>query len=208
MNLKYYKTVPLITIILLMAWAIDFLLQQFLIPLLIEHGVEFLRAPGNAAIIASALLIYNQYLWKLPVFKLLVKIPDMSGRYTGKIKYEYDGVLCEKDCAVEVSQTASKIKIRSYFNNAGNEKTNSNSVIEEIHKTEDGFFNIYFFYQNAGSKINGDLDSHEGTNIIRFFPGTKKKKRKLAGHYFTNRQKQTRGEIEVYFSTNNLKGEF
>jgi len=208
MNFKYYKAAPLIAIILLLAGAIDFLLQQFIVTLLMENGIEFLRAPGNAAIIGSFFILYDQYLWKIPFFNLLVKIPNINGRYAGKIKYVFNAESCEKECIVEVKQTASKIKIQSYFSNEDSEKTGSKSAIEEIQKAEDGFFDVYFFYQNTGSKLDGILDSHEGANKLRYFPGTKNKKAKLAGHYFTNRLKQTRGEIKVSFVSNKLKGEF
>ena len=89
-----------------------------------------------------------------------------------------------------------------------NEKTDSKSLVEDIKEEEDGFFDIYLFYLNNGNKINSTLDCHEGANKLRFIPANKERKAKLVGHYFTNRQIQTRGEIETEFESKNLKGEF
>ncbi len=208
MNFKYYKTAPLITIILMLAGAIDYILQKLIVPFLTDNGIDFLRAPGNAAIIASIFILYDHFLWKVPIFNLLIKVPNMNGRYTGKIKYEFINKSFEKPCMVEIAQTASKIKIHSYFEKDNDEKTCSISIVEDIQKAEDGFFDIYLFYQNHGSKKDGKLDSHEGANKLRYFPSRKNKKSKLTGHYFTNRNIQTRGEIEVLYKCKKLKGEF
>ncbi|OSY89308.1 hypothetical protein WH52_01315 [Tenacibaculum holothuriorum] len=191
-----------------MAIGIDFLLEEWIVPFLKSKGIEFLRAPGNVTIIAMILAFYDSVLWKLPFFKLLVNIPNISGRYKGNIKFEFNGVKGQKECYIEVKQSASKIKIHSYFNNELNEKSDSKSLVEDVRLEEDGFFDIYMFYLNNGNKINSSLDCHEGANKLRYIPANKARKAKLTGHYFTNRQIQTRGEIEAEFETSNLKGEF
>lgn len=208
LNFKYYKTSWLILIIILLAIGIDFLLHEWVVPFLKSKGIEFLRAPGNVTIIAMILAFYDTILWKLPVFNLLVNIPNVSGRYKGKVMYEFQGKKGEKECFIEVKQSASKIKIHSYFNNELGEKTDSKSLVEDIRLEEDGFFDIYLFYLNNGNKINSTLDCHEGANKLRYIPAKKDRKAKLIGHYFTNRQIQTRGEIETEFDSKNLKGEF
>ncbi|MCF6167087.1 hypothetical protein [Lutibacter sp.] len=208
LNFKYYRTTPLIVIILLSSIGIDFCLENWIVPYLESKGIMHMRAPGNIAIIGGFLAFYDSYLWKLPIFRLLVNIPNVSGRYKGKIKYNFNEKYGEKECSIEVKQTASKIKVHSYFNNELNEKTDSKSLVEDVRLEEDGFFDIYMFYLNNGNKINSTLDCHEGANKLRYIPRNKENKAKLMGHYFTNRQIQTRGEIEVVFETKNLKGEF
>jgi hypothetical protein len=209
MNLRYYKITPLIVLILLLSAGIDYAISNLLIPLTENiFNLQNYRAPATTSLIGGVLFIYNGFLWRFPVFNLLLKVPDIAGRYKGKIKYEYNGKMGKKKCVIEVTQTASKIKIHSYFNNDNDEKTSSKSLVEDIKKDEDGFFEIYFFYLNSGSKIDGVLDCHEGANTLRFIPAKNDKSQKLVGHYFTNRQNQTRGEIEVYFESKDLIGEF
>lgn len=208
LNFKYYKTTWLILIIISLAIGIDFLLEEWIVPFLKSKEFEFLRAPGNVSLIAMILVFYDSFLWKLPVFNFLVNIPNISGRYKGKINWEFQGKKGENECYIEVKQSASKIKIHSYFKNDLNEKTDSKSLVEDIKLEEDGFFDIYLFYINNGNKINSILDCHEGANKLRYIPANKERKSKLTGHYFTNRLIQTRGEIETEFESKNLKGEF
>jgi hypothetical protein len=208
LNFKYYKTTWLIVAIISLAMAIDFVLYELVLPFLKSKGIEFLRAPGNVAIIAMLLALYDSTLWKLPIFKFFVNVPNMSGRYKGKISFEFQGEKGEKNCFVEVKQSASKIKVHTYFNNELDIKTNSKSLVEDIRQEEDGFFDIYLFYLNSGNKIDSVLDCHEGANKLRYIPARKNSKSKFVGHYFTNRQVQTRGEIEVEFESKDLKGEF
>lgn len=207
MSFKYYHTTPLIIIILLLASGIDLVFTELLIPLMSNYDISFLRAPGNASLIGMFLLLYDKLLWKLNIFNLIVRIPDISGRYRGKINYEFKGVPGEKDCVVEITQTSSRIKIHSYFNNSKSERTSSKSLVENIEE-EDGFYNIYLYYFNSGSKENNILDCHEGANMLKFIPTTKNSPKKLVGHYFTNRNIQTRGSMEVEFETKELKGTF
>lgn len=207
LNFKYYKTSGLILTIIILSILFDSIFK-FLMPILKDYGIEYLRAPGNISLIIIVLTIYNKYLWKFPVFKLLVKVPNMAGRYKGKVKYNFQGKDDEKDCIIEVNQTASRIKIYSYFNNKLNEKTDSKSLVEDISLEENGFFDIFLYYLNNGNKINSVLDCHEGANKLRYIPKTKTTKAKLTGHYFTNRQIPTKGEIYAEFESNKLKGEY
>lgn len=210
MTFKYYKTTPLIISILILAALVDFAAGNWINPFLAQYlsaGSHF-RIPTTVSILGIIFFSYNQYLWKLPVFNLLMNVPDMNGRYRGKINYRWNDVDKEKECFIEIVQTASKIKIQSYFSNGGNEKTSSKSLVEDIRQEEDGFFDVYLFYQNSGTKQNGGLDCHEGANKLRFIPRTNGKRSRLTGHYFTNRQIQTRGEIEATFLSKKIEGKF
>lgn len=207
MSFRYYRITPLIIVVLCLAAVIDYGIHELLLPFLQKHNIEFLRAPGNASLIASFLLLYDKVIWKVPIFKLLVTIPDISGRYHGKVEYEFQGNPGETECYVEVSQTSSTIKVHSYFKTENKPKTKSKSLVESIEE-EDGFYNVYLYYFNSGSKENADLDCHEGANMLKFIPENDNKKKMLVGHYFTNRKIQTRGSMEVEFVAKKLKGSF
>lgn len=210
MTFKYYKTTPLIITILILAGGIDFCVSKWINPFILQHlstGIHF-RVPTTVTILGIFFYIYNQHLWKLPFFSFLMKVPDMTGRYQGKVKYKWENINQEKDCFIEINQTASKIKVHSYFSKHGNENTSSKSLIEDIKQDEDGYFDIYLFYINGGTKQNGELDCHEGANKLRFIPSKHGTDKRLIGHYFTNRQIQTRGEMEATFISKNLQGSF
>lgn len=210
MTFKYYRTTPLIVTIIILSGLVELIVGNYINPFIAQYlsvGSHF-RVPTTVSLLGLLFYIYNQFLWKVPVLKLLMDVPDISGRYEGKIKYEWDGVNNEKKCFIEVIQTASKIKVHTYFSDGVNENTSSKSLVEEIKQDEDGFFDIYLFYLNSGTKLNGGLDCHEGANKIRFIPGRSGKKNQLSGHYFTNRQTQTRGEIEAILISKDLQGKF
>ncbi len=210
MSFKYYKITPLIVFILLLSGSIDYCVSQWINPLLVEHlskGSHF-RVPTTVSILVMFFILYDQFLWKLPVFNLLMAVPNMAGRYEGKVNYVWNGANGEKPCFIEVVQTASKIKVHTYFSDGVNEKTSSKSLVEDIKQDEDGFFDIYLFYLNSGTKHNGGLDCHEGANKLRFHPCKEGTNICLTGHYFTNRQIQTRGEIEGTLISNILQGKF
>ena len=210
MSFKYYKITPLIISIIILSGFIDFCVGELINPLLVKYlsrGSHF-RVPTTVSILGMFFLLYNQVLWKLPVFNLLMAVPNMSGRYAGKVRFKWNGVDGEKSCYIEVVQTASKIKVHTYFSDGVNENTSSKSLVEDIKKDEDGFFDIYLFYLNSGTKQNGGLDCHEGANKLRFHPGKDGRNNSLMGHYFTNRQIQTRGEIEGTLISNHLQGKF
>jgi len=207
MSFRYYKITPLIIIVLVLAGLIDQGINKLIMPMLNKYDIAFLRAPGNAALIASFLSLYDKFLWRLPLFNMLVTIPDMRGRYKGKVVYTFQGTKGDTNCYLEISQTSSKIKLHSYFQTDGKPDTNSKSLVENIIE-EDGFYYIYLYYLNNGSKENADLDCHEGANMLKFIPKTVDSNQMLLGHYFTNRKIQTRGKMEAEFKNRKLKGTF
>ena len=106
-------------------------------------------------------------------------------------------------------QTASKTKITTYFQRENREQTYSTSLAEQIEKTDENFYEIRMLYRNSGAKIGKKtLDSHEGANILKYLPGNKKNPSCLKGHYFTNRQNQTRGELNVQVEQKKVLGKF
>lgn len=189
---------------------IDFLTTTYLSPLLNGRTLMGIRieAPASMTILGLILYIYDKWLWKMPLFKLIMNVPNMSGRYKGGVRFVKDGEKRELPAYIEISQTSSNLKIHTYFKDSREVSTNSQSLIEEIILGNNGFYDIYFFYLNTGSKQSGELDCHEGANVIRFHPKQGNDVQSLAGYYFTNRSVQTRGEIFGEYESATLKGKF
>lgn len=206
-SFKNYKAKFVIPIAIGLSLLIDYLITNCLVPLLKEYvdcGERIIRIPGNATIIGSIFVFYDKVLWKIWGFKELVNVPNLNGRFRGKINYVFDEKPGETECAVEIKQTASKIKIHCYFKGQEGISTDSISLVENVVLRDDDY-HLYLFYLNSGSKEDGSLDSHEGANYLKVIGPNHKK---LKGHYFTNRLKQTKGRMEVNFETKKLKGEF
>lgn len=161
------------------------------------------------SIIVGAFWLLDRYLWKYPPFKWLYWVPDMSGRYEGVIRYinPITSSSDHKRCVVEVFQTGSKLKVKCFFQHqAKDEPSASKSLVESIIKEGDDCYSLVFTYLNRGIRIHGQGQPHYGTNILKFINNGEGKF--LKGYYYTNRDPQTKGVMEVKYQSNKLKNDF
>jgi hypothetical protein len=169
--------------------------------------LSYYQYPSAGVLVGLLVLLIDRKLWKSPPFNFLLQIPNISGRYSGIINY-WDiekQEMTEKECFLEIIQTGSSVKVNCYFHkNREHEKTNSESLVETIIKNEDGTFSLVFTYRNLGLPLR--FHEHSGTNILKFIEN--EEGRFLKGIYYTNREPQTKGEMEVAFISKNLKHDF
>lgn len=151
-------------------------------------GYGFLQGIGPTAIVGGLLWAYDKWAWKWPVFSLLSKVPDIGGVYTGKVNYRFGDEAGEKDCTMRIKQTCSHIKVES----ASKEAIITSDAI--------GDYELIFLYHNPGSQLSGDpLIAHDGTNILKI--SMNESSIRLSGYYYTNREPQTKGTIDVVRTT-------
>ncbi len=181
----YYKPHALIPAIGLL-WA----LSSWALSMVWGYG--FLQGLGPTAIVMGFLKLYDKWLWKCPVLKLINTIPNLNGIYEGEIEYNYNGQDGTKTCRLEIKQTCSMLKVKTVFARDGENDTRSVSTEAFIKTDEAGDQHLFFYYHNPGSCKNGDtLDPHDGMNVLEI---TKIQKNiALEGYYFTNRNPQTKG---------------
>lgn len=161
------------------------------------------------AIITFLFIVIDKYFWRYPPFKWLYWVPDMSGRYEGEIRYINPATSSpdRKNCVIEVFQTGSKLKVSCFFQHQTiDELSTSKSLTESITKEEDGCYSIIFNYLNEGTRTHSQGQPHYGTCILKFINNGEG--RILQGNYYTNREPQTKGIIEVQYQSNNLKNNF
>lgn len=204
-SFRHYNTKALIMTILGLAFSID-IVFDFLQSIFFQNFNLIVRAPANTAFIAALLHFYDRHFWKYPILNKLVQIPDLSGRYSGFIEYEWEKNPEKMKSVIEIIQTASTIKINTFFKSDKHENTQSTSWVEDL-KFENGHYFIHFFYFNSGTLINGHLNCHYGANRLKVILDDKGLPKKLSGNYFTNRNPQTKGKIEVKFESRKLKYE-
>jgi len=202
LNLRYYNTNVLIGLIVFLGFSIGWISN-----LLISHG-HFIGFSTVSAI-STILIIIDQYLWKYSFLKPLVWTPNLNGRYEGKIAFFHPADLqqTEKKCVLEITQTASKIKISSYFEKKDkSERTISKSKVETIIKNDDNTFSVVLTYENKGIVGNRHFPPHYGTNILDIIINDEGKF--IKGEYYTSREPQTKGIITAKFTSNKLKYNF
>lgn len=210
MNFKYYKTERLIVLILILTFIITPLSS------LIEETISrnkdlnslysYVDIFSTISILTFFLFLINQYLWKLELLKWLVNIPNLNGRYEGELVSTFidtsTNLPIVKKCVIEVYQTASKIKIYSYYGDLYTQQQTSqaNSVSEEIVEQSNGFFEIFYIYSNAANALETQLNNHLGTCGLKYFPDIKL----LEGEYYN--QRGLKGTIKVNFVQSKLLG--
>ena len=166
-------------------------------------GYGFFQGLGPTYLVLATLCAYDKWLWRYPVLKLLVRTPDIAGRYEGIVKFDRDGIDKTKDCILEIRQTASFTTLTYFFQNDVERDTTSKSKECFFKYDNTGFCNLLYYYQNEGSGMYEDsLGAHEGFCNLDIIKG--KTGMELKGFYFTNRK--TKGRLEVFQVINNKEG--
>ena len=165
-------------------------------------------------VLTLLITLITKYLWQYKPFKWLFWVDDFSGRYEGKLVYQYkddDGNLKtgELEHIKIVSQSGSKINVSSFTKKA--DGTLSSPSINKgmyVETTQDGqHYNLIYNYHNEGSTDQG-FPSHYGTEVLKFINNGNEKI--LSGGYFTSRSPyQTKGEFkDLKWVSNNKKHDF
>ena len=160
-------------------------------------------------ILTLLITLITKYLWRFKPFKWLFWVDDFSGRYEGKLIYQYiDDNGKTKTGELEhikiVTQSGSNIHVSSFTKKPdGSLSSPSINKGMYVETTQDGqHYNLIYNYLNEGSTEQG-FPPHYGTEVIKFIKDGKEKK--LSGRYFTNRSPfQTKGEFKdlKWISTN------
>lgn len=190
LNFNNYKVVPL-TIIIALSWTVFAKSLSFFW----DYGV--LQGFAPTALVIAILYCYDRWLWKLPVFSWLVNVPNLNGKYRGSVEYHWDGKNQKKECTLEIRQTASHIKVDGEFSKKNENDTTSESKLAFFTMDNTGAHKLYIYYQNEGSGVAGDtLNQHEGFEVLRV-KEEDNRNITLTGYYFTNRDPQTKGRINL-----------
>lgn len=158
--------------------------------------------------LAGIWLFFERYGWRTRLFSLLrnpLNIPpNIRGRWEGKLKRNGEYKISE--FVIEIKQTMTKIQVYTY-----SKEGKSESLVDDIltDKMKDDF-RLCYLWEGTGGKLLG-IDSKggrfKGYTILRLISNGKEKK--LVGEYFTDRNpKQTKGTIEVLWTSKKLKCEF
>lgn len=165
-------------------------------------------------VLSILIISITKYLWKFKPFSWLFWIEDFSGRYEGKLIYQYQDENGEVQSGeLEhikiVSQTGSQINVASFTKKPdGSISSPSINKGMYVENTEDGqHYKLIYNYLNEGSTEQG-FPPHYGTEVIKFIEDGDTKR--LSGRYFTNRNPyQTKGEFrELKWVSNNKKHDF
>ncbi|THV60837.1 hypothetical protein EZV76_00410 [Flagellimonas alvinocaridis] len=200
--LKYYHPKFLIGMVIL-GFALIYLANQ-----------SFGWSVSIFSFLTILITVITRYLWKYAPFKWLFWVDDFSGRYEGKLIYQFqddNGKIQtgELEHVKIVTQTGSNINVSSFTKkidgSLSSPSTNKGMYVEH---TQDGqHYNLIYNYLNEGSSEQG-FPPHHGTEVVKFIKDGDNKR--LSGGYYTNRSPfQTKGEFkDLKWVSNNKKHDF
>jgi hypothetical protein len=203
MNFRYYNSGKLIILILTLVFLIS-PFSQWIETLISSNGrintiYGYIGAFSTISILSLILFIVDEYLWRLYIFKWLINIPNLNGRYQGKLVSSFIDPITqlptEKSCVLEIKQSGSQIKIYSYYGDIGSNIQTSQafSVSEEIVKNNNDIFEVYYIFTNTPNTLINQLHNHLGTCNLKYFPDIKV----LEGEYYN--QRGFKGILKVNF---------
>ena len=142
--------------------------------------------------------IINQWGWKNKIIQMKYKIPNLNGKWTGKLisKYEEENdgntevELKEINIDLKIKQTWKKISIILIA-----EKSESRSLTTSIIQNY-GRWQINYQYLNE-PKVHSrkEMTLHYGTAVLNF----DEKEKTLKGYYY-NKERDTSGEISLKYT--------
>lgn len=195
--LHHYRKGPLILTILILSTIVGkgaLWLQT--------HGWEhhgWLGGVSVASLVGGFLYVHDRYLWRLPVFNLLVNVPVVRGAYEGQVTFHYQGTEGTKRVRVVIAQRATQVSVCCWFSaeeGRPQEETLSRSVHADLlDRDGHGRWQLCMLYQNEGERTNGSTGAHDGFAALDLDPATGAFK----GHYFTGRKSM--GIMELIPST-------
>lgn len=147
-------------------------------------------------------LIFNYFenkLWKC-LFKIRLisqVIPDLNGEWVGKLtssrKNLVDGLPIERKVKVTISQTFSKINIKSEFFDNDKQTSTSYSSLCCLNNF-DSYFDLEFIFHNTSEEVHTVSKEYLGFNKFKI----NKEVNLMKGSYFTGRDsEQNHGKIEL-----------
>ena len=149
----------------------------------------WLSVPSLAGFYSALYWVFNQFLWKLGLFRKIgiIKIPDLNGEWIGNVESSYDQGNATQQLSIVVSQLWSKIVIT-----LETEHSRSRSVAASL-KTNDGPNPelSYLYINEPKSTAPSTMSMHRGT-VILILKGSI-----LEGDYYTGRGRREIGTIKL-----------
>jgi len=199
--LKYFK--PNVLIVLIVFTTIG------LLAIKIHWGIPLAIVALNMALVK----IISTRLWSKRWINWMFWVDDLSGRYEGTIKYQYETkgeVITGTIKHIKIiAQSGFKLQVTSFTQmEDGTESSPSTNIGMHIQKTQDDqHFELIYNYLNSGNTIIG-FQPHYGTDHLKIISDQKGDIR-ISGNYFTDRDPQTRGTyLDMKKISNKLHHEF
>lgn len=190
-NNNYKKFTAFILVLVAISTLIMYIISAFCE----KHGIKiawYIETPSIPSIYALLFLSFDKFFWKFKIFKNwgIIIADDLNGKWKGKVKSSHDNFKNETSVELDITQSATKIKICGVFN-----ESKSVSIHENFgHSEVDNQTALYYFFRNEPRYDAVEtMAIHEGAVKLLYNP----KEKTLSGYYFSGRDRNNHGTIEV-----------
>lgn len=149
--------------------------------------------PGPIAVYLMLRNAMDERGWRFSLFhKLgLVRIPDLSGRWTGTLRSSYDDMATEYDCAIVIRQTWTRIAVVLTTKTSRSENLVAGVLINGV----DDALLVYEYLNQPLMDAPATMEAHQGHVTLRL--ERKGDADVLAGEYYSGRGRLKTGTIRV-----------
>jgi|GEM_PF-4746540 hypothetical protein len=186
MNFGHYNITVLILLIVLLYPIFNWLLN-----LIDRQGFKKFQAPSIVTIISGVILLINNSLWDIKPFNpILIDVPVISGKYTGRVDIRHLDTLKNEmpEVEVKIKQTGTS----TYFDLYSKGGSHSRGIISDLIK-ENGIWYLYTIYSNENNKNPENKNIYEGTS--KFEISIEKDSTILKGRFYTDDSRKSYGTI-------------
>ena len=168
-------------------------------------AVGVFEAPTTVVLLLLMFWIFNEVLWKFYPIRKIFNLPNINGRYEGKLTSTYTETHEQNGTykiALEIKQSLTSISVFLYT-----ERSCSHSLIASIGRNSNHNHELMYVYQNRTSAMNSDADmrDHRGVAFLEIFDEGKT----IVGNYFNNPRERGRyGKMNLTKKQCSLKGKF
>ena len=176
--------VLLVTISVLLVWIVDVGLDAIAF-----EPQWWLSVPSFAGFYSVLYWIFNRYIWKLALLGKtgLIKVPDLNGKWEGKVESSYSKEGCPQPISVTVRQQWSKMIVTLETAHSRSRSTAAILRTDDLPNPE-----LTYVYVNEPKAIAPNtMNMHRGTAILGLAGSV------LEGDYYTGRGRGEVGTIKL-----------
>lgn len=171
---------------IILIWSVQNVLTYFAIFL-----PWFICIPSPFAVFGLLWLLFDRYLWKLPVLHSigLIKTPDLSGEWHGDLQSSHDEYHKIHPISLKIDQNWTSISLFLHAN-----VSSSQSEVASIYiDNSTGPVVNYLYLNDPNPKTPETMHIHRGTTTLRYDAS----KGTLEGSYYTDGKRKNYGEITL-----------
>jgi len=151
------------------------------------HPAFWLEVPGTFTLYCILLWGFRSYLWKWQLFQAtgIVKIPDISGDWSGYVTSSFDSLAQQHPVRVRIQQNWTHLLVQ-----LSAEQSESESIVASMAVGEE--IVLSYQYRNTPKQsAKGTMHAHIGTASLKLSDN----RSELSGEYYSGRDRANQGTI-------------